>query len=125
VAFRRKAGAVGVGGGVSDEDVIVAILGAAGGAAGFVLVFFGFLVTTIRSFPSGTSDSVLLGFRVLASLIAVAFLLGVATVAQCVAWLAGDQGHGWYTGSLVVFVCQLALLVVSALWVLGTLVWKD
>src|SRR4051794_32940853 len=112
-------------GGVTDQDVVLAVLGAAGGAAGFLLVFLGLSVSTIQSYDTETSNKVLLADRILATLIGGAFLCGLAAVATATAWLAGDQGHAWYTATLVVFVIQLALLLVSALWVWGKFVWKD
>jgi hypothetical protein len=112
-------------GGVSDQDVVLAVLGAAGTTAGFVLVFLGLSVSTIQSYDSEASDKVLFGDRVLGTLIGFAFLAGLAAVTTTMAWLAGDQGHAWYTASLVVFVAQLALLLLSALWVLWKFVWKD
>jgi hypothetical protein len=110
---------------VEHKDVILALMGASAGLGGLVLVFLGFLISALGSFPAGTDRALLNPYRWTALLSGAAFLLSVITVALTAWWLAGlHDNASLYGWSVATFAVQLALLLVSA--GLGTyqLVWK-
>ena len=109
---------------VEDKDVVLALVGASAGLAGFALVFLGLVTNTLESFDSDTPTEVLTGYKVLASAVGLAFLAGVATAVLGVWWLVGSHPTPLYHLSVLVFAAQLALLVSAAVWTLVMLVWK-
>lgn len=110
---------------VENKDVVNGVLGASSALAGLSLVFFGLTVSTLRSYQAGTPNSVLTSYKWLASIVGAAFLLGVAAVALCVAWLALAQHPAFRVLAVAAFGVQLALLLVSAGWVLAQFVWGE
>ncbi len=110
---------------VEGKDVVNGVLGAASALAGLSLVFFGLTVSTLRSYQAGTPDKVLTSYKWLASIVGAAFLLGVAAVALCVAWLALAQNAALRVLAVGAFGVQLALLLISAGWVLAQFVWGE
>ena len=110
---------------VEDKDVVLALVGASAGLAGFALVFLGLVTSTLQSFDSETPTEVLTSYKVLASAVGLAFLAGVATVLLDVWWLAGTHPTLLYHLSVLFFAAQLALLVAAAVWALIVLVWRN
>lgn len=102
-----------------------AVLSASSALAGLVLVFLGLIVNTLRSYQSDTPGAVTRGYRILASVIAAAFISGITSVSLCVWWLAGDQDAYLRGPAVGAFVAQLVLLIVSAVSVLAVFVWKE
>ncbi len=110
---------------VEHKDAVQAVLGASSALAGLVLVFLGLVVNTLQSYTSGTPDVVTRGYRILASVAGAAFLCGVASMAFCVWWLAGDQQASFRRLALGTFGAQLVLLIATAAAVLIVFVWRD
>jgi hypothetical protein len=78
---------------------------------GLVLVFLGILITTVGTFPGGTSDVVLRPYRLGAWASVGVFALSLLTVALSFLWLAVDQPHSLYVLTLVAFACLLAAVL--------------
>lgn len=98
---------------VGHEDIVLAVLGAAAGLGGFILVFLTLWVSTLQSFPPGTETRVLNAFRLAAYETVAAFLLGVLSVGSCVNWLANGQGGLSYGLAIWSFMLLLVLLVIA------------
>jgi hypothetical protein len=88
---------------------MIAIFGASAGVAGLVLVFIGMLVTTIASYPGGTSPATLRPFRVGAWAGIGVFCLSLLTAVLSLFWLAFFDAQPLYVGAISAF---LGLLVV-------------
>ena len=96
--------------GPATKDVVLAILGASAGVGGLVLVFLGILITTIGTYPGGTSDVVLRPFRYGAWASVAVFGLSLVTVALSLVGLAATQSHGLYVLTVAVFGVVLAVV---------------
>lgn len=108
------------------KDVALAILGAAAGLAGLVLVFVGFLISAIGALPPGSDAAVYRPYRRSAVGAAVAFGLSLLAVALATAWLlAGDRGTALYVSVTVVFFAALVALAVSAAVAMRLLIWRS
>jgi len=92
-------------------EVVIAVFGASAGVGGLVLVFLGILITTVGTYPGGTSDAVLEPYRLGAWASVGVFALSLLTVAVSLVWLAVDQSHWLYVLTLVVFSCLLAAVL--------------
>ena len=91
----------------AQKDVVTTVLGASAGVGGLVLVFLGILITTVGTYPGGTSDAVLRPYRLGAWASVGVFALSLAAVAVSLVWLAADQQHWLYVLVLVLFSCLL------------------
>jgi hypothetical protein len=107
----------------THQQVIVAVLGAAAGLAGLVLVFLGIVVTTYQSFPGDTPGSVVSGFRWAAMLTLGTFVLGIACVALATGWLLTRNNAFLYAAAVAVFGAQLLMLLVAAGAVTRRVLW--
>ena len=94
----------------TPTDVMVAVFGASAGVGGLVLVFLGVVITTIGTYPGGTSDQALAPFRKGAWYAVGVFGGSLATTAVSLAWLAIDGAHWLYVLSLTMFGVLLAAL---------------
>ncbi len=110
---------------VEHKDVIQAILSASSALAGLVLVFLGIIVSFLQSLGEARPGVAPTMYRLIASAIGSTFFFGILTVALCVWWLAGNQNSLMRWLAVGMFILQLLLLVVSALWVLLLFVRKD
>jgi hypothetical protein len=100
--------------GPHPEDVVISVFGASAGVAGLVLVFVGLLITTIGTYPGGTSKAALRPYRVGAWAATGVFGASLASVALSLAWLALSDSHWLYVITLVVFAALLLVLFVLA-----------
>src|SRR5438132_152181 len=92
------------------KDVMVAVLGAAVGLAGLLLIFSGFLFTQAASFPSAsTSDEVIDKYRNAVRWGLLPFLIALAVAALSFAWMI-CPGPVIYWLTIVAF----GLLIVSS-----------
>jgi hypothetical protein len=95
----------------TPRDVMVAVFGASAGVGGLVLVFLGVVLTTIGTYPGGTSDEALTPFRNGAWYAVGVFGGSLATTATSLAWLAIHGAHWLYVMTLTMFgVLLIALL---------------
>lgn len=70
------------------KDVMIALLGAAVGLAGLLLVVSGFVFSQANSFPSETTDDEMLGkLERAAKLGLIPFVLALGDAALCLVWL--------------------------------------
>lgn len=111
---------------VEHKDVVSAILGAAAGLSGLVLVFLGIVVTRYQAFPSDTSANVLRPYRQAAALVLVAFAFGLLCVAASTGWLV-NLGHHTILYRLTIgsFGAETLLLGASTTWVVYQSLWSD
>jgi hypothetical protein len=96
------------------KDVVLSVFGASAGIAGLVLVFLGILITTIGTYPGGTSDLALQPYRRAAWASIGVFGASLAAVALSLAWLAVSHVHWLYILVLVSFAALLLILLVLA-----------
>src|SRR4051794_27179329 len=96
---------------VAPEGVMVAVFGASAGVGGLVLVFLGVLVTTIGSYPGGTSDEALAPYRKGAWYAVGVFGGSLATTAASLTWLAIADAHWLYVVTLTMFAVLLVALL--------------
>jgi len=109
---------------VGDKDVMLAFLGASAGLAGLILVFLGIVVAAYQAFPVGTQQDVLNRYRAAACSVVVAFLSSVIVVGLAAAWLLLNGGNAvLFHWTAVAFFAQLALLLMSCVWVLWRVLW--
>jgi hypothetical protein len=101
-------------GGPHPEDVMIAVFGASAGVAGLVLVFVGLLITTIGTYPGGTSKAALRPYRAGAWAATGVFGATLASVALSLTWLALSDSHWLYASTLVVFAGLLLVLFILA-----------
>jgi len=114
-----------VGGGlIEPKDVILAILGASAGLAGFLLVFLGVIIATYQSYAGNVPAPVVRPFRTTGGALFGAFGYSLITVTVCLVWLAlGGSGalYGWAIG---LFVLQLVAVFVAAGWTTRMVLWQ-
>lgn len=104
---------------VTAKDLVIALVGAAAGLAGLVLVFMGLIVTTIQGFPGDTPDAVLHSYRRSLGATLLTFFISIAGLCADVSWLAHRGGSGLYALTLVLFGASVVGICVAA----GSLVW--
>lgn len=109
---------------VGHQDVVIAVLGAAAGLAGLVLVFLGIVVTTFQSYNAVDAATVLPGFRRDAKVTLGSFASGLVSVGLSTAWLLTRNNEGLYIAAIVTFGVQLLLLVVAAGLVTKRVLWS-
>lgn len=110
--------------GVEHQDVIKTLIGAAGGLAGLVLVFFGLVVGAYGSLPGDTPAAVRTPLRRSAFVLLFPFGLGIACLAAGAVWLLVAPGWTWlYVAVVALFFALLAGLVAASLWIMRTLLW--
>lgn len=95
----------------TPTDVMTAVFGASAGVGGLVLVFLGVLITSIGTYPGGTSDQALAPLRRGAWYAVGAFGGSLATTAASLAWLAVHDAHWLYVAALAMFSVLLVALV--------------
>jgi hypothetical protein len=109
---------------VPHRDVVLALLGAASGLGGLVLVFLGVVVSTMQSFGGATPAGVLDRYRRAAGVTLAAFALAVADTAVAFAWLLRGGGDSLYAAAAVLFGILLGAVLLVAASVTRMLVWR-
>jgi len=91
------------------KDVAIALLGAAVGIAGLLLVVAGFVFAQAASFnPDDTDDTIIDGFRSAGRLGLIPFVLALADAATALIWLI-HKSDCLYTGAVWGFFLLLIL----------------
>jgi len=102
---------------VEHKDLMVAILGAAAGLAGLVLVFLGVVIAARASYAPGTPDRVLKRLRIAAWSVVLVFGLSLAAVALPLSWMVWTSTDGVMWAAVGVFAAQLGALAALATFV--------
>ena len=100
----------------TDQDVVTAVAGTSAALVGFLLVFLGALVAAYQSGLGQLRQRALRPFKVAGWATATVFLIGLATIALGIAWLAAGSGELFYKTILGFFATELAGLTVVALY---------
>ena len=90
----------------SQEDIILATMGAAAGLAGLVLVFLGIVVSAVQSYAGDTNKRVRRKYVGLRWGSFGLFLLSLATVLLALLWLM-NGGDNLYRAAITLFVAVL------------------
>jgi hypothetical protein len=91
------------------KDLIVAVLGAAVGLAGLLLIFSGFLFAQAASFPRATTDDEIIDkFRNAGRFAVVPFVVCLAVAAIATSWMLSPSPTGFAWASYG-FLAALAL----------------
>jgi hypothetical protein len=90
----------------TQEDIILATLGAAAGLAGLVLVFLGIVVTAVQSYTGDTGGRVKRKYVIVGWGTFALFALSLATVLAAFVWLV-DGGGILYGAAITLFVAVL------------------
>ena len=100
----------------TDQDVVTAVTGASAALVGFLLVFLGALVAAYQSGLGQLRQQALQPLKVAGWATATVFLIGLATLALGIAWLAAEPGDAFYKTVLGFFASELAGLTIVALY---------
>jgi spore maturation protein SpmA len=100
----------------TDQDVVTAVTGASAALVGFLLVFLGALVAAYQSGLGQLRQQALRPLRLAGWATATVFLIGLATLALGIAWLATQPGDAFYKTVLGFFASELAGLTIVALY---------
>ena len=109
---------------IEPKDVILAILGASAGLAGFVLVFLGVIIATYQSYAGNVPAQVVRPFRTTGGVLFGAFGYSLITVAVCLVWLALGGPSALYAWAIGLFVLQLVAVFVAAGWTTRMVLWQ-
>jgi hypothetical protein len=99
------------------KDVMTAILGAAGGLGGFVLVFLGVVLSSFGSYSPEAQASVRPRFRLMALSSLTTFGLSIAAMVLSLVWLVLGGNRALYVVALALFGLSLIALVSLAVTV--------
>ena len=108
---------------IEPKDVVLALLGAAAGLAGFVLVFLGVIIATYQSYAGNAPAQVVRPFRTTGGVLFGAFGFSLTTVMVCLVWLALGGPSGLYGWAIGLFVLQLVTVFVAAGWTTRMVLW--
>ncbi len=111
------------GGLIEPKDVVLALLGASAGLAGFVLVFLGVIIATYQSYAGNVPGPVVRPLRTTGGVLFGAFAFSLITVTVCLVWLAlggPSELYGWAIG---LFVIQLVAVFIAAGWATRMVLW--
>ena len=100
---------------MTNEDVVIAVIGVSAALAGFNLVFLGVGITAYQAFPPETARLVRGPYQRIAGLSLAAFLISLATVAIGVWWLAGRQASWAYGAVVALSPVQLILVMLTGI----------
>ncbi len=109
---------------IEPKDVVVAILGASGALAGFVLVFLGVIIASYQSYPGGVPEPVVQPYRTSGAALLGAFGLGLVTVAVSLLWLINGGVPALYDWAIGLFAVQLVAVFGAAVWTTRTVLWR-
>lgn len=109
---------------ILEKDVVLAILGASAGLAGFVLVFLGIIIASYQSYAGGVPEQVLKPYRTVGGTLLGAFALCLVAVLVCTGWLvAGGPGEA-YGLTVALFVAEVVGVFAAAVWATRMVLWK-
>ena len=109
---------------IDPKDVVLAILGASGALAGFVLVFLGVIIASYESYAGNVPEQVVQPYRTSGTALLGAFALGLVTVAICLLWLINGGLPALYDWAIGLFAVQLVAVFVAALWTARMVLWR-
>jgi uncharacterized membrane protein len=109
---------------IIEKDVVLAILGASAGLAGFVLVFLGIIIASYQSYTGGVPEQVLEPYRTVGGILLGAFALCLFAVLVCVAWLVGSGPDEAYGVTVALFVAEVVGVFAAAVWATRMVLWK-
>ena len=112
------------GGLIEPKDVVLALLGASAGLAGFVLVFLGVIIATYQSYAGNVPGPVVRPFRTTGGVLFGAFAFSLVTVTVCLVWLALGGPSGLYGWAIGLFVLQLVAVFLAAGWTTRMVLWR-
>ena len=112
------------GGLIEPKDVVLALLGASAGLAGFVLVFLGVIIATYQSYAGNVPGPVVRPFRMTGGVLFGAFAFSLVTVTVCLVWLALGGPSGLYGWAIGLFVLQLVAVFLAAGWTTRMVLWQ-
>lgn len=98
----------------SRTDVVVAILGASAGLAGFVLVFLGLLISAYQAYPADTPKSVKESRRGAVWPVFGVFASSIVIIGLALLWLVIPGGTLFYWLLVGIFGADLGAIVVVA-----------
>jgi hypothetical protein len=111
---------------IEHKDVVLALLGASAGLAGLVLVFLGFIISTMASFDPTAGAAVLAPYRRTAAVATGAFGMSIVTVAIATWWVVLlRDNEALYVTTVGLFFAQLVVLSAAAAIALRQLVWAS
>jgi hypothetical protein len=113
-----------LGGMIEPKDVVLAILGASAGLAGFVLVFLGVIIATYQSYGGNVPAQVVRPFRTTGGLLFGTFGFSLVTVTVCLVWLALGGPSALYGLAIGLFVLQLVMVFLAAGWTTRMVLWQ-
>jgi hypothetical protein len=109
---------------IEPKDVILALLGASAGLAGFVLVFLGVIIATYQSYAGNAPAPVVRPFRTTGGVLFGAFGYSLVTVTVCLVWLVLGGPSPLYGWAIGLFVVQLAAVFMAAGWTTRMVLWQ-
>ena len=98
------------------KDVVIAILGAAVGLAGLLLVFIGFVYSRAEGFETRRGDR----YRLVAKVGLAPFVISLGCAWCCLSWLTGDSASYWWS----VFLFRAAIIF-TGIYGAATLLFSD
>lgn len=99
---------------VGRKDVVIAMLGAAAGLGGLILVFLGVVISSYQALDKETMSRVKEPYKEAAGYLLGVFGLSLVTVGLAAAWMVSEQPGILYTLTLVAFGLELVLVAVVA-----------
>jgi hypothetical protein len=97
----------------SAKDIDIALLGAAVGLAGLLLVVSGFVLAQANTFPPETTDDVFLRrYEIAAKFGLVPFVLALLEAGLCLLWLISGNGYLFWATVYTFFL----LLILTAVY---------
>ena len=109
---------------IEPKDVVLALLGASAGLAGFVLVFLGVIIATYQSYGGNVPGPVVRPFRMTGGVLYGAFGFSLITVTVCVVWLALGGPSTLYGWTIGLFALQLVTVFFAAGWTTRMVLWR-
>jgi hypothetical protein len=109
---------------IEPKDVVLALLGASAGLAGFVLVFLGVIIATYQSYGGNVPGPVVRPFRTTGGVLFGAFGFSLVTVTVCMVWLALGGPSALYGWAIGLFALQLVTVFLAAGWTTRMVLWQ-
>jgi hypothetical protein len=109
---------------VEPKDVVIAILGASAGLAGFVLVFLGLIIASYQSYAGDVPEAVVRPFRTAGGVLLTAFALSLIAVVAALVWMVAGGPSATYWLIVAAFLVVLAVVFAAAGWTTRLLLWR-
>ena len=109
---------------IEPKDVVLALLGASAGLAGFVLVFLGVIIATYQSYGGNVPAQVVRPFRATGGVLFGTFGFSLVTVTVCLVWLALGGPSALYGWAIGLFAVQLVTVFLAAGWTTRMVLWQ-